>query len=189
MDSGATHHITPHRSDFTDYTPATGTVRLGDKSTADQIGVGTAVFISPNKERISLSNVLHVPSVHTRFLSTGAICDKNAEITFTKEGFKIYLDQKCVASGYRNNKLYWLDGTAASLNAHNSSAATLHTWHQRMGHMSHFALEKYGPIALKGCIQVEYDLLHTCRGAIKTKVKVAPLPEISTPQTRHNTQI
>jgi hypothetical protein len=28
--------------------------------------------------------------------------------------------------------------------------ATLHTWHQRMGHMSHSALEKYGPSALKG---------------------------------------
>ena len=150
MDSGATHHITPHRSDFTDYTPATGSVRLRDKSTADQMGIGTAVFISPNKERISLSNVLHVPSVHTRFLSTGAICDKNAEITFTKEGFKIYLDQNCVASGYCDNKLYWLDGMTVSLNAHNTSVATLHTWHQRMGHMSHFALEKYGPTALKG---------------------------------------
>jgi hypothetical protein len=150
MDSGATHHITPHRSDFTDYTPARGSVRLGDKSTADQMGIGTATLINPNKERISLSNVLHVPSVHTRFLSTGAICDKNAEITFTKEGFKINLDQKCVASGYHDNKLYWLDGTTASLNAHNTSVATLHTWHQHMGHMSHFTLEKYGPTALKG---------------------------------------
>ena len=32
LDSGATHHITPHKSDFSSYTPQTGSVRLGDKS-------------------------------------------------------------------------------------------------------------------------------------------------------------
>jgi hypothetical protein len=44
MDSGATHHITPHRSDFKDYTPCKGGVHLGDKSTIDQVGVGSVVF-------------------------------------------------------------------------------------------------------------------------------------------------
>jgi hypothetical protein len=79
IDSGTTHHITPHRSDFTDYNLIKGSVCLGDKSTADQIGIGTIVFRSPEGQRISLSNVLHVPSVHTRFLSTGAITDKKRE--------------------------------------------------------------------------------------------------------------
>src|SRR5260221_9392417 len=68
MDSGATHHITPHRSDFISYTPIKGTVHLGDKSTTDQTGVGTVVFRSPQDHKISLSNVLHVPSVRMRFL-------------------------------------------------------------------------------------------------------------------------
>ena len=151
LDSSATHHITPHRSDFIDYTPIKGTIRLGDKSTADQIGVGTVVFRSPQGQRISLSNVLHVPSVHTRFLSTGAITDKEAKISYDKKGFEIILNQKCVAKGYREDKLYWLDISDPSLHAHNGSAVTsLHIWHQRMGHMSHAALERYGPDALKG---------------------------------------
>ncbi|KAI0055471.1 hypothetical protein BV25DRAFT_1928349 [Artomyces pyxidatus] len=32
IDSGATHHITPHRSEFTEYTPLKGYIRLGDNS-------------------------------------------------------------------------------------------------------------------------------------------------------------
>src|SRR5712672_56886 len=60
MDSGATHHITPCRSDFKDYSQAKGTIHLGDKSTVDQIGTGTVVFKSPQGYKITLSNVLHV---------------------------------------------------------------------------------------------------------------------------------
>src|SRR6267142_6227029 len=44
LDSGATHHIIPHRSDFSDYTPTKGTVCLGDKSTQDQTGVGSVII-------------------------------------------------------------------------------------------------------------------------------------------------
>src|SRR6266850_1933161 len=44
LDSGATHHITPHQSDFSNYTPAKGTVRLGDKSAQDQVGVGVGIL-------------------------------------------------------------------------------------------------------------------------------------------------
>jgi hypothetical protein len=98
LDSGATHHITPHRSDFTDYTPIKGTIRLGDKSTTDQIGMGRVIIQSPQGQKISLSNVLHIPSVHTRFLSTGVITDKEAKISYDKDGFEIILNQICVAS-------------------------------------------------------------------------------------------
>src|SRR5712672_1374821 len=60
MDSGATHHITPCRSNFKDYSLAKGTIRLGDKSTVNQIGTSTVVFKSPQEYEITLSKVLHV---------------------------------------------------------------------------------------------------------------------------------
>ena len=179
MDSGATHHIMPHKSDFKDYTPIKGTVCLGDKSTADQIGIGTVIFKSPQNTEISLSNVLHVPDVHTHFLSTGAICDKDAEIVFNNKGFRIFKDQKCVATGYWEDKLYWLDGSTGSLNAHiMSNTAPLHIWHQRMGHMSHAAIEKHGPSALKG---FNLDLSDTkvpsiCAGCEAGKSTRKPFP-------------
>ena len=151
MDSSATHHITPHRSDFTDYTPIKGTIRLGDTSKADQVGLGTVTFRSPQGHKITLSDVLHVPSVRTRFLSAGAILDKNAAILFEPNEFQIIVDQRCIAKGYREDKLFWLDITDIFLNAHiKGVTAPLHIWHQHMGHMSHAAIEKYGPKALKG---------------------------------------
>jgi hypothetical protein len=73
MDSGETHHITPHRSDFETYTPCNGTVRLGDKSTIDRVGVESVVFKTSLGTPITLSNVLHLPEVKTRFMSTHAL--------------------------------------------------------------------------------------------------------------------
>ena len=122
--SGTTHHITPHKSDFTDYTPIKGTVHLGDKSTVDQTGTGTVIFNNPQDHKISLSNVLHIPSVHTRFLSTGTITDKRATILFDHKGFEVNTNQKCVAKGYQEDKLYWLDTPIISLNAHIAGAVT-----------------------------------------------------------------
>jgi hypothetical protein len=63
MDCGATHHITPHRSDFETYMPCKGSVCLGDKSTIDQVGVGSIVFKTSLEIHITLSNVLHLPQV------------------------------------------------------------------------------------------------------------------------------
>jgi hypothetical protein len=150
MDSGATHHITPHRSDFKDYTLCKGSVRLGDKSTIDQVGVSSVVFTTSLGTPITLSNVLHIPQVKTRFMSTRALAQKGAEVSFTQSSFKIVVNQCRVAEGYLEDNLYWLDASSIGLNAHVKSAATLDTWHQRMGHMSHAALKSYGPSALTG---------------------------------------
>ena len=149
MDSGATHHIMPHRSNFKDYTLIKGSIHLGDKSTADQIGIGLISFTSPQGFEIMLKDVLHVPSVHMCFLSSSTMTDKGAKIIFGKKDFKILVNNQCIAKGYKDNKLYWLDTANISLNAH-STTASLQTWHQRMGHMSYAALKKYGPTALKG---------------------------------------
>jgi hypothetical protein len=150
MDSGATHHITPHRSDFETYTPCNSTVRLGDKSTIDQVGVGSIIFKTSLGTPITLSNVLYLPEVKTRFMSTRALAQKGADVTFTKDSFKIVVNQRCVADGYLENNLYWLDAARIGLNVHVKSATSLHTWHQRMGHISHAALKSYGPSALTG---------------------------------------
>jgi hypothetical protein len=109
MDSGATHHITPHRSDFKDYTLCKGSVCLGDKSTIDQVGVGSVVFTTNLGTPITLSNVLHIPQVKTRFMSTRALAQKGAEVSFTQSSFKIVVNQCCVAEGYLEDNLYWLD--------------------------------------------------------------------------------
>ncbi len=151
MDSGATHHMSPHRSDFADYSQCHGTVRLGDKSTVDQVGVGSVVVKTSRGTRITLANVLHIPEIKTRFLSTCALVQRGATVLFDQGSFKIAVNQRCIASGYLEHNLYWLDASMPALNVHMRSAATpLHIWHQRMGHMSHMALKAHGPSATTG---------------------------------------
>src|SRR5258708_3096826 len=118
MDSGATHHITPCQSDFKDYSLVKGTICLGDKSTVDQIGVGTIIFKSPQGYEITLSNVFHVPAIKMCFMSTHTLMQKGALVTFDERAFKIIHKEHCVAIGYLKNNLYWLDAKGSSLNAH-----------------------------------------------------------------------
>ena len=178
LDSGAMHHITPHRSDFSSYTPQTGSVCLGDKSTQDQIGVGSVIIRSPQGCTITLSNVLHVPGVQMHFISIGALTGKGAEVNFLKEGFQIILNKKTIAIGYLEGHLYWLNTSNVSLNLHKKSVPMLHTWHQRMGHMSHSVLKIHGPKAVKG-LDLDASTMTiptTCHGCEARKSTCKPFP-------------
>jgi hypothetical protein len=115
MDSGATHHMSPQKSDFIDYTPCPGTVRLGDKLTVDQVGVGSVVLKTSEGTQLTLTNVLHIPKLKTHFLSTCALVERGATVLFDQRSFKIAVNQCCVASGYLEGNLYWLDSSIASL--------------------------------------------------------------------------
>ena len=88
MDSGATHHITPHHTDYSTYSPIKGTVCLGDKSTVEQIGVGTVIIKSPQGVQITLSNVLHLPTVNMHFMSISTLMDKVQVYTSLKRHVK-----------------------------------------------------------------------------------------------------
>jgi transposase InsO family protein len=178
LDSRATHHITPHRSDFSSYTPAKGSVCLGDKSAQDQIGVGSVVIKSPQGCTITLSHVLHVLDVQTRFISIGALTGKGAKVQFLEDGFKIALNGRTIVIGYLEGHLYWLNSSSVSLNSHIKSAPTLHTWHQRMGHMSHVALKNHGPKAVTG-LDLDVSSMAiptTCHGCETGKSTCKPFP-------------
>jgi len=151
IDSGATHHITPHASGFKDYTKIKGAVRLGDKSEVAQEGIGSVTIKSSEGYTITLSNVLHVPSVNMRFIAVSALEIKGGEVLFAKGRAKILIRGKIIASSIRDHKLYWLNAAPISdLNHAKSVSTSLQIWHQRMGHMSHSALRAHSPKALKG---------------------------------------
>jgi hypothetical protein len=99
----------PYKSDFKDYSPCQGSVRLGDKTTINQVGVGSVIFNMSLGIPITLSNVLHIPGVRTCFLSTHVLAQKGVEISFAKDSFKVVVNQHCFAKGYLEDNLYWLD--------------------------------------------------------------------------------
>jgi len=142
IDSGATHHITPHASGFKDYTKIKGAVRLGDKSEVAQEGIGSVTIKSSEGYTITLSNVLHVPSVNMRFIAVKRALEiKGGEVLFAKGRAKILIRGKIIASSIRDHQLYWLNAAPISdLNHAKSVSTSLQIWHQRHGTMSHSAL-------------------------------------------------
>jgi len=95
--------------------------------------------------------VLHVSAVKTCFMSTCALAQKGASITFDDRAFKIIHKGCCIAIGYLANNLYWLNAADSCLNAHiGSTTISLQIWHQHIGHMSHAVLKAHGPSAVKG---------------------------------------
>jgi hypothetical protein len=74
VDSGATHHMTPHRSDFISWTLAKGAVSLGGHAEIKQIGSGTAaIHPSGGDKIIHLHDVMHVPDADGRYFSVSAL--------------------------------------------------------------------------------------------------------------------
>ena len=82
---------------------------------------------------------------------THALAQKGASITFDNRAFTITHKGCYIAKEYLAENLYWLDAKGSSLNTHAGSiTVSLHTWHQRMGHMSYATLKAHGPSAVKG---------------------------------------
>jgi hypothetical protein len=88
MDSGATHHMSPFKSDFADYSHCNGSVCLGDKSTVDQVGTGSVIFKTSQGTQLTLTNVLHIPQLKMHFLSTRTLVQKGATVTFAQGSFR-----------------------------------------------------------------------------------------------------
>ena len=82
---------------------------------------------------------------------TRALTQKGASVAFTDRAFKISHKERCIAVGYLEDNLYWLDAASSSLSTHTGNATTsLHTWNQHMGHMSYVVLKAHSPSAVKG---------------------------------------
>jgi Reverse transcriptase (RNA-dependent DNA polymerase)/Integrase core domain/gag-polypeptide of LTR copia-type/GAG-pre-integrase domain len=144
VDSGATHHITPHRSDFTNWTPAEGVVSLGGHAEIRQTGTGTVtIHPSGGTKIVHLHNVMHVPDAGARYFSVSALMQKGGQITFKDNKLSISVRGRHIASGYQEGNLFWIDASNATLHAISNAPTSLHLWHARMGHMSHQALKRY----------------------------------------------
>jgi transposase InsO family protein len=145
VDSGTTHHITPYKSDFATWSPATGAIRLGGHAEIHQIGSGTVIINPLGGERsvqLTLHNIMHVPDAQARYFSVSAASRRGGRITLDEKGLQLSINDQIVLKGYREDNLFWFDTSNPALNAHRASQP-LDTWHQRMGHMSHKALMRH----------------------------------------------
>jgi hypothetical protein len=144
VDSGATHHITPHRSDFATWAPARRSVSLGGHAEIAQIGTGTVQIRPSGGDRdVHLQDVMHVPNAEARYFSVSALLKKGGKIMFKDNGFTIELCGQQLAKGYMEGNLFWFDSSKAALHTAASASPPIDIWHYCMGHMSYNALTHY----------------------------------------------
>ena len=145
VDSGATHHITPHQSDFTSWTPAKGTVSLRGHAEIKQIGTGS-VAIRPSRgdQIVHLHDMMmHVSDTGTHYFSVSMLMQKGDQITFKDNKFRISVQGHRIAKGYQEGNLFWMDTSTTALHTISNTPTPIDLWHARMGHMSYQALKCY----------------------------------------------
>jgi hypothetical protein len=168
VDSRATHHITPHWSDFATWAPAHRSVSLGGHTEIAQIGTGT-IQIQPSREDwdMHLQDVMHIPDAEARYFSVSVLLYKGGKIVFEHNGFTIVLCGQQLAKGYMEGNLFWFDASKAALHAAVGMPLPIDIWHHRMGHMSYNALMRYHNsikgISINGSINQAQSLCTSCQ--------------------------
>ena len=165
VDSGATHHITPHWYDFITWSPAKGVVSLGGHAEISQISIGTvAIWPSRSDKIVHLHNDMHVPDAGTCYFSVSALLKKGGHITFQSSKLLISVWGHQIAKGYQEGNLFWIDSSHTALHAI-GAPTPVDLWHECMGHMSYNALKLHKD-AVKGITLDSNHILNTspCTG-------------------------
>lgn len=159
LDSGATDHISPHLSDFTSYKAVAdvdNSITISDGSQISVKHIGTVIL----NDKITLTNVLHVPTFQYRLLSVYRLCQNmNSNIIFSPTQCHLQdplLKKPPLLLGEINTGLYAVPQQHVStspgvtqffmLPAANLSVSTdSKLWHLHMGHMPFSQLKLLQP--------------------------------------------
>lgn len=147
VDSGASDHMTNRREWFVDYETfdVHSPVRIGDGKHIMAVGKGNInihTFVDNMWIKGYLKNVLYVPDLKVNLFSCGACLDKGITMVTDSQGCKFKLNNRVIAVGVRENKLFsMLIKTDISQEIeHNANVAvqklTLEHWHKTLCHQN-----------------------------------------------------
>lgn len=145
-DTGATSHMTPHRSWFTLYSPHKVPIRLADHSIIFSEGIGSVEFQpSGMLSSVVFHDVLHVPSLSCNLLSLYHLTRwKGYEIHLCGNKANFLLKGKTVFTATVNeSNTGYPDGQVVIPRAtHTANGAstvplTWELWHRRFAHLNH----------------------------------------------------
>ncbi|KAJ9550333.1 hypothetical protein OSB04_014378 [Centaurea solstitialis] len=144
LDSGASHHMSPHLISFTSLSPRSPVSVMSSSSTPMQVeGVGS--IVTP---QLSLSDVYYIPTLALNLVSVSQLC-KTGYWVFFSDYLCCVQDprtRKVIGIGHKLGDLYVVDelrvsGVAASSVDLSSfrlshSSSVFYLWHVRLGHVS-----------------------------------------------------
>ena len=184
IDSGATKHMSPHRSMFVTYVPfhVHKTVLLGNGTDCEAVGIGRVAVNMVCEGTVKcyvLSDVLYVPNLVNNFFSVTAATLKGHKITFKGKQCSFFRDGKLIATDHRMNHLWYID--CASSDTHDTCAVmkdahdkgTLVLWHQRLGHVNNrrlnFAVKKQLIVGVDVIDKSQVTSLLFCKACVQGK--------------------
>ena len=92
IDSGATSHMTPHRSDLFDYGTMDTNVEVttADGKKLKVHGIETVTLSGLNNRRIKMMNVLFIPGLDRRLLSVGRLAVRGMNVKLQRSSCVIW---------------------------------------------------------------------------------------------------
>ena len=144
LDSGASHHMSPHMSSFSSLSPRAPVSVLSASATPMSVeGVGS--IVTPY---ISLTDVYYIPTLALNLASVSQLCKSGCWVFFS-DTFCCVQDirsQKVIGIGRRLGELYVVeqlhvaDVAASSVDLSSfrlsPSSSIFYLWHSRLGHVS-----------------------------------------------------
>ncbi|KAL0439894.1 UNVERIFIED_CONTAM: Retrovirus-related Pol polyprotein from transposon RE1 [Sesamum latifolium] len=107
IDTGANVHVCVDKSLFVSYQAITGrTVRMGNSSTAEVLGIGSVDLKFPSGRILSLQRVHHIPTVRRNIISGSVIVREGYELVFKFNKVVIQQFGIFVGKGYLDDGLF-----------------------------------------------------------------------------------
>ncbi|KAE8906867.1 hypothetical protein PF007_g22869 [Phytophthora fragariae] len=186
IDSGATAHMTSHRSDLLEYEALDTTmeVTIADGKKLTVAGRGTVRLHGLDQNRIKMVDVLHIPGLDRRLLSVGKLAERGLKVEFQRSSCVIWGNASAIALGKKIGKAYMLDCDQedARFVEYAGADSQWELWHARIGHPNKDALAKTQR-ATNGIPDVGQAFPTLCGGCMKGKQTVEAFPKRSKTKT------
>jgi transposase InsO family protein len=165
INSGTTDHMTFSANDLVTFsTPRRASIVNANGDSHPITGAGTV----QSSSSLVLSNTLVVPSLSTRLLSVGQLCEELNCVVLMYHQFCIFQDlrtKQIIGHGTRKRILYHLDdmigSTHASASISTNCISQIWMWHKRLEHPSFGYLKKLYPSLFSRC-ETEHFNCETC---------------------------
>jgi hypothetical protein len=185
LDTGATVHITPARSDYMTFkTIAPRCVRGVGGSTIEATGIGTVKLPTSSDAALHLENVLYIPNATVRLISVSDLC-RSLHLTAHFDETSCWLtvrEGRRIASGKLTpRRLYALDDIPATHETALLAQRTpnLETWHRRLGHANLQSIVDMAQKSLAEGMPIDLSTLPPrCEHCILGKQVKNPVPKV-----------
>ena len=197
VDSDATQHMTPVKSDVLNYTEFDKHVKvnLADNSFLLAHGtgdVGIELYNGNNKFDVMLKNVLYIPSIENKLFSIPTAVENGGTVILNKDSCVLEMNGKSVKIGHKYGKLYKLNCEPDHSCYIGHVKKSMSLWHQRYGHLNEGDLKLLHEKNMVHGMEIAPDNsveVGTCHGCALGKSKRNSFPQKSQTKTTQPLQL